>query len=263
LVSRCGNHRSGIIEWKETFFRLIGKMTFLNYKKKKEYLLLEVQEQLEMAAGSYQEKKRISDIIEAMRIIDRRFFVDNLDEAYLNEALPIPKKQTISQPYTVARMLQLADIMPNYDVLEVGSGSGWNACLAAYLAYPGKTMSLERIPELSLSAKASAEKIIGFLKKKNIQGCHRLDELRFEVGNFFTLSSDEHQYDRIINTAGITPSQTDVLEERATNLLKPEGQLICPSISGPLMIFSKSRNIISVEHSPDSFIFVPLIENGY
>ena len=56
-----------------------------------------------MAAGSYQEKKRITDIIEAMRIIDRRFFVDNVDEAYLNEALPIAKEQTVSHNLTQSR----------------------------------------------------------------------------------------------------------------------------------------------------------------
>ena len=160
-------------------------------------------------------------------------------------------------------MLQLADIIPNCDVLEVGSGSGWNACLAAYLAYPCKTISLERIPELGFAAKFSLEIIKNYLKKKNIQEMRRLNQLRFDVGDFFTLPKEKHQFDRITITAGIEPEQENILNDRAADLLKPDGLLICPYTRGPLMILSKTKNAISVARSSDSFVFVPLLENNH
>ena len=99
--------------------------------------------------GEYEER-----ILEAINKISRIFFVENAEIAYLDTALPIGEGQTISQPSTVARMLQLLELKHGEEVLEIGAGSGWNACLIAYLVKPGKILSLER-----------HEKLIGFAKR--------------------------------------------------------------------------------------------------
>ena len=85
------------------------------------------------------------DILKAMFMIDRKDFISQniIEYAYVDEALPIEKSQTISQPSTVARMLQLLQLKSGDKVLEVGTGSGWNACLIGYLiGEKGSVLSL-------------------------------------------------------------------------------------------------------------------------
>jgi len=74
-------------------------------------------------------------IIEAFKTIDRADFVpsDLKDFAYVDEALPIGKDQTISQPYTVAFMLELLQPKLNDNILDIGYGSGWQTALLAYI----------------------------------------------------------------------------------------------------------------------------------
>ena len=74
--------------------------------------------------------------------------------AYENRPLPIGHGQTISQPFVVALMTELLDLQPDDSVLEVGTGSGYQAAVLAELA--GKVCSIEVIPELAASAAESA-----------------------------------------------------------------------------------------------------------
>ena len=73
--------------------------------------------------------------------------------AYENRPLPIGHGQTISQPFVVALMTELLDLQPDDNVLEVGTGSGYQAAVLAELA--GKVCSIEVIPELAASAAAA------------------------------------------------------------------------------------------------------------
>jgi protein-L-isoaspartate(D-aspartate) O-methyltransferase len=70
-------------------------------------------------------------IIKAFEKIDRRYFVPKqfLDNIYVDAPLPIGKNQTISQPTTVAFMLELLDAQEGDDILDIGSGSGWTTAL--------------------------------------------------------------------------------------------------------------------------------------
>lgn len=88
-------------------------------------------------------------LLEALRKLPRHKFVQPGDEmyAYYDEPVPIGYHQTISQPYIVALMTSLAALEGDETVLEVGTGSGYQAALLGFLAK--KIISLERIPELA------------------------------------------------------------------------------------------------------------------
>lgn len=94
---------------------------------------------------------RTPSLIEAFRVIDRRDFVpDTLAEsAYHNSPLPIGMGQTISQPWTVAFMLELLQPYEGENILDIGAGSGWQTCLLAQVVGGrGHITALEIIPEL-------------------------------------------------------------------------------------------------------------------
>lgn len=93
------------------------------------------------------------DVLRAMRSVPRHKFVppDYLDQAYENHPLPIGYGQTISQPYVVAWMTELLELKPGEKVLEIGTGSGYQAAVLAELGYV-EVYSIEIVPELAESA---------------------------------------------------------------------------------------------------------------
>lgn len=92
-------------------------------------------------------------LLQAIEEVPRERFVDEaLDhKAYENTALPIGSGQTISQPYTVARMTELLNLMPTSRVLEIGTGSGYQTAILAHLVQ--HVCSVERIKGLQWQAK--------------------------------------------------------------------------------------------------------------
>lgn len=220
-------------------------------------MLEEVYGHLLLFYKSSSDKKRIGEILQAMSSADRHFFVDFTPDAYLNDALPVGKGQTVSQPSTVARVLMLAELKKGLDVLEVGSASGWNGALLAYLTYPGKVLSIEVIKELSEKAEANLKKLkAGFDNARK----EKFKNLKFETINFFNLPTGE-KFDRIIITAGITASQEKKIENSAKNLLRENGILICPYSSGPIMILKKCNGSIEKYYTPEYYAFVPLVNH--
>lgn len=95
------------------------------------------------------------DVLGAMRDVPRHAFVpaEYLDKAYADHPLPIGYGQTISQPYIVAWMTELLDLKAGDKVLEIGTGSGYQAAVLAQLGYVD-VYSIEIIPELAESAAA-------------------------------------------------------------------------------------------------------------
>jgi protein-L-isoaspartate(D-aspartate) O-methyltransferase len=91
-------------------------------------------------------------VLRAMATVPRHLFVDPALEAraYGDHALPSAEGQTISQPYIVARMLELARLEPGHRVLEIGTGTGYGTALLAMLA--DRVFSIERVPTLLRAA---------------------------------------------------------------------------------------------------------------
>ena len=206
-------------------------------------------------------EKLLEKILFAMSIIDRKFFVSDEEYAYDDNALPIGKGQTISQPSTVARMLLLAELEEGDDVLEIGAGSGWNASLMSFLVYPGNVLSIDRINSLVKNAQENLSKLRNYIKQKKPQDFVKLEKLNFLIENIFSEGKTwKKHYDKIIITAGIADKETeDKVEEIAKSLLKQDGRLICPYVSGPLIIFKKKDRLIK-EKTKEQYVFVPLLE---
>lgn len=85
----------------------------------------------EMVADLRRRGIRDTAVLQAMNTVPREAFVqeEHLEFAYYNGALPLPAKQTISQPYVVALMLSAMKLQPHFNVLEIGTGSGYAAAL--------------------------------------------------------------------------------------------------------------------------------------
>jgi len=181
-------------------------------------------------------------ILKAIEKTDRKNFMgENKNLAYLDQAIPIGHGQTISQPSTVARMLSLLNLKKTDKVLEIGTGSSWNAALLGYLSK--KVLTLEIVPEL---AKPSQEKI----KKLGIKNVEVKQE------DFRLL---KQKFNKIIFTAGISPEQEQLIENFAKNHLKENGILICPYKEGHLIILKNKKNKIKKNYTEENYVFVPLI----
>lgn len=92
------------------------------------------------------EARDITDerILEVMGTIPRHVFIphDELDNAYKDGAVPIGHGQTISQPYMIALMLQAAHLWPHFKILEIGTGSGYNAAILSSLCHTVHTVEI-------------------------------------------------------------------------------------------------------------------------
>lgn len=100
------------------------------------------------------------DVLRAMRTVPRHKFVpqEYLDQAYENHPLPIGYGQTISQPYIVAWMTELLDLEPGDKVLEIGTGSGYQAAILAELDFVD-VYTIEIVPNLAAGAEARLQEM--------------------------------------------------------------------------------------------------------
>ena len=149
-------------------------------------------------------------VLEAMRRVPRHLFVppERVYDAYSDHALPIGEGQTISQPYMVALMTQLLDPAPSHQVLEIGTGSGYQAAILAELA--NEVVTVER--EESLSQRA--REVLGSLGYRNIT---------FVVGDGTEGYPPLAPYDGIIVTAGAPFIPQPLVEQLASG-----GRLVIP-----------------------------------
>ncbi|MEW6001913.1 MAG: protein-L-isoaspartate(D-aspartate) O-methyltransferase [Nitrospirota bacterium] len=182
-------------------------------------------------------------VLNAMRKVPRHLFVDESIQykAYEDMALPIGEGQTISQPYMVAIMTQLLELKGDEKVLEIGTGSGYQAAIFAELSK--EVYTVERVPILAERAKERFRSL-GYTN------------IFVRVGNGTLGWPEEAPFDRVMITAG-TPKIPEPLKEQ----LSEGGLLVVPV--GDLF----SQQLIKVKKFKDRFyeeyhtpcVFVPLI----
>jgi len=157
-------------------------------------------------------RRGISDqaVLRAMEEIPREMFVEAADraDAYRNCALGIACGQTISQPFVVAYMTEQLQLQKHHRVLEVGTGSGYQAAILSRLCR--QVLTVERYRTLADSARARLEKL----------GC---DNVEVMFGDGFDVPAGAGNFDRIIVTAAM-----EQIPESLTQRIEPAGILIAP-----------------------------------
>jgi len=194
---------------------------------------------------TYTGRTQLSErVIEAVRSVPRHEFVpeDLQPSAYANHPLPIGHGQTISQPYIVALMTDLLDPHPEHTVLEIGTGSGYQAAVLACLVK--QVYSIEIVDALGEQAKERLQRL-GY------------DNVEVRVGNGYFGWPEHAPYDSIIVTAAASHVPDPLIEQ-----LKPGGVLVIP-VGGQyygqeLLVIEKDAEGTLHKKSVLPVVFVPL-----
>ena len=213
--------------------------------KKHKRLLEDIEREAKYTVSYTGREKFNSRVMDAMAEVVRENFVSSqyLPFAYNDGPLPIGYGQTISQPYIVALMTDLLDLTEESTVLEVGTGSGYQAAILSRVAK--QVYSIERIKELSESA-SERLKDLGY---DNV-------EIRNQDG--YTGWHEKAPFDGIIVTAAASHIPPALIEQ-----LKPGGRMVIP-IGLPhsyqeLMLLVKDEDGTTQTESLLGVAFVPLI----
>ncbi len=192
-------------------------------------------------------KKGITDqaVLEAMRVIPRHLFLDSsfLEYAYEDKPFPIGSGQTISQPYTVAFQTELMEVKKGDKVLEIGTGSGYQACVLAEMG--AKVFSIERQKKLFQKTKAFLPGL-GYAVK-------------LFYGDGYKGQPAFAPYDKILITAAAPEIPNALLDQ-----LKPGGFLVIPLGGGDVQTMirlEKQENGDFIRREFGAFRFVPLLKN--
>ena len=195
------------------------------------------------------ERRGIRDrrVLEAMAAVPREAFVPNVpaSAAYDDRALPIDAGQTISQPYMVARMTELLAVEPGDRILEIGTGSGYQAAILARLG--ARVTSIERHADL---AEAARERLKGL----------GTDGVDVRVGDGSQGDPEGGPWDGIVVTAA-APAVPDALREQlgvGARLVIPVG----PRYQQDLIVVERTGPNDWQETSDGAVIFVPLVGEG-
>lgn len=201
---------------------------------------------LEMVGTQLQHRGiRQSEVLAAMQRIPRERFVPESVRryAYEDRALSIGYQATISQPYIVALMTELLDVKAPHKVLEIGTGSGYQAAILNELAR--SVYSIEIVPELAARARKTLEEL-GFGK------------VRVRAGDGYLGWPEEAPFDRIIITAAPPRIPQALVDQLARGgcLVAPEGDT--PNTQ-KLVILRKDRagKVTRAESIP--VVFVPMV----
>jgi len=184
-------------------------------------------------------------VLDAIKTIPRHLFLDSSfeDHAYQDKAFPIGAEQTISQPFTVAFQSELLQVKPHDEILEIGTGSGYQTAVLLHLK--AKVFTIERQQELFKKTKLFFTKM-GYRPKKTIFG-----------DGYIGLES-EAPFDGIIVTAGAPYVPNPLLAQ-----LKIGGRLVIPvGIDEQIMtLFIRKSELEFEKKEFGSFRFVPMLED--
>jgi len=192
-------------------------------------------------------EKGITDetVLNAISKLPRHFFFDSafMESAYEDKAFRIGEGQTISQPYTVAYQSQLLEVKPRDKVLEVGTGSGYQACILSMLG--AKVFTIERHKKLNERAKALLEAM-------------HISNIKFFYGDGFEGLPSFAPFDKVLITAAAPEVPNKLLAQ-----LKVGGMLVMPYGKGEVQ---KMQRITKVDDNHfeqeefENFKFVPMLK---
>ena len=192
-------------------------------------------------------KKGIQDtnVLSAIALVPRHFFLSSslLEHAYNDVPLPIACKQTISQPYTVARQTELLEVKKNLRILEIGTGSGYQAAILHKME--ARVYTIERHRELYESAKQLFQNMSYAIGIKYGDGYKGWEEFA--------------PYDRILITCGAAELPQNLLKQ-----LRPNGILVAP-IGESEQIMTKVLKLSEDEFETTThgnYRFVPMLRNA-
>ena len=185
------------------------------------------------------------EVLNAMNKIPRHLFLDNafINFAYQDKAFPIGAGQTISQPYTVAFQSQLLEIKPFEKVLEVGTGSGYQAAVLSLL--DAEVFTIERQRELFLKTKKFLP-TLGY-------------NCMFVYGDGYKGMPKFAPFDKIIITCGAPFIPDDLVAQ-----LKVGGRMVAPIGDGDLQVMHLIEKISKTETkitTHGEFSFVPMLND--
>lgn len=191
-------------------------------------------------------EKGISDdhVLQAMNNIPRHYFLDSAFDkiAYEDRAFPISEGQTISQPYTVAYQTQLLQIKPNEKILEIGTGSIYQATVLAEMGT--KVFTIERQKKL-------------FDKTKLYIFKSRYPNLKFFYGDGFEGLPTYAPFDKILITAAAPFVPPKLIEQ-----LKAGGKMVIPldeESHQRMLRLTKNADGTTSEEAFENFSFVPML----
>ena len=185
------------------------------------------------------------NVLEAVKSVPRHLFMDSgfLDHAYQDKAFPIASGQTISQPFTVAFQTELLNVKKDHKILEIGTGSGYQAAILCHMG--AKVYTIERIKELFRKTSVFLPSI-NYRPKKMI------------YGDGYLGYSEEAPYDSIIVTAGASE-----IPEKLINQLKIGGRMVIPvgdEVQKMKLVTKLSETDFETKIFGD-FQFVPMLKN--
>lgn len=192
------------------------------------------------------EKKGITDekVLAAINKIPRHFFLDSaFDEvAYEDRAFPIAEKQTISQPYTVAYQTQLLEVKPFMKVLEIGTGSAYQATVLAELGV--QVYTIERQKKL-------------FDSNKKFDYLRKYPNIKFFYGDGYEGLPTYAPFDRVLITAAAPEIPPKLVAQ-----MKVGGMMVIPVGTGDVQIMKRLTKLEDgslKEEVFDRFSFVPML----
>ena len=208
----------------------------------KRRMLADIERETALTAGYTGIAELDPRVMQALFEVPREAFVpeDMHVSAYANRPLPIGHGQTISQPYIVALMTHLLNPQSDHRVLEVGTGSGYQAAVLSRLV--DRLYTIDRVPELSDIAHQTLDRL----------GYHNIE---YRTGNGFRGWPEEAPYDGIIVTAAPEDVPPALLEQ-----LRPGGRLVIPvgPLFGPQQLLSITKKedgqLVSKEVLPVAFV---------
>jgi protein-L-isoaspartate(D-aspartate) O-methyltransferase len=183
-------------------------------------------------------------LIEAMQKVPRHIFVEEAmaAQAYNDKPLPIGEKQTISQPYMVALMTELLELKGNEKVLEIGTGSGYQAAILACLA--DRVYTIERIRSLVLRARKALDSLGYF-------------NVNIKIADGTVGWKEEAPFDAIIVTAAAPDIPGELIDQLAVG-----GKLVIPvgdQVDQTLLRITKQKDGSIVREDLIGCRFVKLI----